>query len=388
MTVPSPDHDPAATTDDLLARLAAQDAVIEALAARLATLESSVPPAAPSPSGGRSGHMGTDPHPDGGTGAQLVAVGVDEATDGDRPGRRELLRRAVGTTAGALAAGAALALVDADPAAAVTGTFTGDPAVTGTASPSTGTGVFGTAADGYGVYGQTTTGTGVFGAGSTGYGMYATSGSSFGLKAASGSSYGIATYSGTWAAMLAYSNKYSQVIFGGNPASPFTAGLVRYAGEMLFDTNQDLWMCVTTGGPAGFRKLAGPGTAGSLHLLPAPVRVYDSRAGNAPNNVTKGKLANATSRTIDCTNNASGVPAAATAALVNVTVVNTSAAGFLALYKAGIPYPGTSTINWDHTNQVSANTTVVALAGAAQAAAYVPANSSTDFLVDVIGYYQ
>jgi hypothetical protein len=123
-------------------------------------------------------------------------------------------------------------------------------------------------------------------------------------------------------------------------------------------------------------------------VLPTPVRVYDSRPNNPPTDVVKGPLANATSRTIDATHNGSVVPAGAIAVLANVTVVNTSVAGFLALYRNGIAYPGTSTVHWSSTGQVVANLAVSALDASARLAAYVPAGSSADFLLDVIGYWR
>jgi len=124
----------------------------------------------------------------------------------------------------------------------------------------------------------------------------------------------------------------------------------------------------------------------ALHLLAAPVRVYDSRTGFAPLGVTKGKLANGATRIID-TKLGGAVPAGAAAALVSVAVTGTDAAGFLALYRNGIAWPGTSTVNWDHVGTSTAVTTVVALDGSAQLRAYVASGASTDLLVDVVGYY-
>ncbi len=123
-----------------------------------------------------------------------------------------------------------------------------------------------------------------------------------------------------------------------------------------------------------------------LNLLNAPVRVYDSRSGFTPNGVTKGQLANAATRAVDC-KLLSAVPAGAAAALVNLTVTNTSSAGFLGLYRNGINWPGNSSINWDHTGTSIAATTVTALDANAFCRAYVSSGSSTDFLIDVIGFY-
>ena len=98
-------------------------------------------------------------------------------------------------------------------------------------------------------------------------------------------------------------------------------------------------------------------------------------------------LTGGSQRTIDTKNNSSGVPTGATAVLVNLTVTNTSPAGYLALYSNALAHwPGTSTINWDHPNQSIANSAIVAVDANAQLKAY--ANTNTDLLIDVIGYYQ
>ena len=122
-----------------------------------------------------------------------------------------------------------------------------------------------------------------------------------------------------------------------------------------------------------------------LHLLDAPVRIYDSRPGQLPTAIgPKTPLANGASRAIDCTTGGA-VPAGAKAALVNFTVVNTSPTGFMALFKNGVGWPGNSSINWDHGNEVIATTTIVALDSTAKLAAY--ASGSADLIFDVIGFY-
>ncbi len=119
----------------------------------------------------------------------------------------------------------------------------------------------------------------------------------------------------------------------------------------------------------------------------APKRVYDSRAGNPPLGVTKGQLTN-NSRVINLLNGVT-LPAGVTPVglLVNLAVVNTSASGFLSLYQNGIPDPGTSSINWFTANEIVANTTYTGIDTSGNAIAKVPANASTDFFIDVVGYY-
>jgi hypothetical protein len=148
-----------------------------------------------------------------------------------------------------------------------------------------------------------------------------------------------------------------------------------------------VWLCTNSGTPGTWRKLAGADTAGAFHVLPSTVRVYDSRPGNAPLGVTKGPLGSDQTRTVDA-KQGGAVPAGATAALVNLTIVDTSASGFLALHRNGIPWPGNSTINWGAPSTVLANSAVVALDDQARLAVKCSANSSTHFVIDVVGYYR
>ena len=130
-----------------------------------------------------------------------------------------------------------------------------------------------------------------------------------------------------------------------------------------------------------------PTTGGTLRLLAVPVRVYDSRPGNPPLIGTKAPLANAATRVVDAKANSSGVPAGAAAVLANITVVNTSANGFLSAFKTGVAVPTASTLNWFLPGTVAPNTTIVACDANAQISCYVPAGASADFFVDVLGYY-
>jgi hypothetical protein len=134
---------------------------------------------------------------------------------------------------------------------------------------------------------------------------------------------------------------------------------------------------------AHWRKLAGPATAGALHVLPVPVRVYDSRPDEAPTGGTKSPLQPNRSRTVDVTRSKSGVPTEARAVLITLTVTNTAGPGYVTAWPSGT-WPGTSTINFS-TAQSIATTTVVGLDGATF---LVQSNTSTDVVVDVVGYYQ
>ncbi len=121
-------------------------------------------------------------------------------------------------------------------------------------------------------------------------------------------------------------------------------------------------------------------------LVPvAPTRVYDSRPGNPPLNVVKGPLANGT-RLVNLLLGVS-LPVKPKGVLVNLTVVNTSPTGFLAMYRAGTAWAGTSSINWSSAGEIVANTTYTDVDVAGQVEVRVPPSSSTDFFVDLVGYY-
>jgi hypothetical protein len=163
------------------------------------------------------------------------------------------------------------------------------------------------------------------------------------------------------------------------PVTPYTVG----AGERLY---LETLVCNSTDKEwaGAIYQYFDPNP--QLNLLSAPIRVYDSRPATLPAVGTKAPLANNAQRVIDCTTN-SAIPAGAAAAMINLTITGTSAGGYMALWKNGIPYPGTSSVNWDHAGTNAAVTTVVALDATAKFLALTAPNASTDFIVDVIGYY-
>jgi hypothetical protein len=108
-------------------------------------------------------------------------------------------------------------------------------------------------------------------------------------------------------------------------------------------------------------------------LLPAPVRIVDSR--------TSGGALNNTSRTISL---AGHTPIGALGAVVNLTVVNTVSTGFLALTAAGSTATPTSTVHWFASGQTVANQATSAISGSRTIT--LTAHGSTQFLVDLIGY--
>jgi hypothetical protein len=116
------------------------------------------------------------------------------------------------------------------------------------------------------------------------------------------------------------------------------------------------------------------GPAGSI-MLPAPVRVYDSRSG--------AKIANGQTRTH---NLSSWVPAAAVGAILSLTAVNGEGSGWLTVYANGAALPGTSSISWQ------ANSIANEIHTALNADRQIKVNcgggptSKTHYLIDLVGY--
>lgn len=176
----------------------------------------------------------------------------------------------------------------------------------------------------------------------------------------------------------------SQLALTGDPVAPLTAGAFRTKGEVVFDEHQDLWLCVADGTPGTWRRLGGPATAGAFVPLNAPVRAYDSRPPFPPATGPKTKLTPNVARAVDCTLNGTGVPTTATGVLVSLIAANPDAEGFMAIYRNGVPWPGTSNLNFP-ANQVVAVTTYAATA-AGKVAVY--ANVATHVVLDILGFYQ
>ncbi|MCU1366744.1 MAG: hypothetical protein JWN39_2383 [Ilumatobacteraceae bacterium] len=173
-----------------------------------------------------------------------------------------------------------------------------------------------------------------------------------------------------------------------------TAGIPTSAaslGSFAMDPGGNLYFCVGTGTPGLFRKLAGPGSAGTLHLLPQPKRVFDSRADQPPQPPAgggpKGILVSGTSVAIDCKANGSGVPADAAGVAFNLTITGTVLSGFLTTWGAGAQ-PGTSSINWTSAGADVANGVTIACDAGALIHVAAGGGGSTHFIVDVTGYYR
>ena len=132
-----------------------------------------------------------------------------------------------------------------------------------------------------------------------------------------------------------------------------------------------------------WRKPAGPGAAGQLHLLDTPVRVYDSRPGQLPEVGAKAPLNPNEARTVDATLGGTAVPATSTAVLITFTINAPQAPGFGTVWPTG-PWPGTSNINFSPLQDIAATAIVGCGPGAS---IQVLSNTTTNVIIDVSGYY-
>lgn len=169
--------------------------------------------------------------------------------------------------------------------------------------------------------------------------------------------------------------------FGGS--NEYLAGEIHQSGGTIY-------AMVT---PSVRRVLAGAATAGALTVVD-PRRVYDSRTPlPAP-----GVLAAGQSRVVsvaDARDVGSGgvtvgdfVPPDATAIMFNLTAVDTTGSGFLSVTPASTTTVSASTLNWVGDGAVSANSSIVGLVGGRDVRVHCGGVGSTEFVIDVLGYYR
>jgi hypothetical protein len=184
---------------------------------------------------------------------------------------------------------------------------------------------------------------------------------------------------------------------------PPTAAFAHSKGEIYIDEDVAIWICTAAGSPGTWREVtaAAPrfnnnnsgisgslGQAGSVNLLSAPVRVFDSRSADTPAASLRpaGQLAAGTTTTLQITGAAVGgvsVPAGAIAVIGNVTSANPQGLGFLTLFPANATQPATSTLNFESVN--IANSCVMTLSPSGQLKVNV-GQHATDVIFDVTGF--
>lgn len=318
--------------------------------------------------------------------------------------RRQVLRRAGAAAAGAMAAGTALALTQASPAAAdasnalILGESRSTTGFTSADYTGLGSGaafVFRVGASGTNAGAAYPAALGGFTDGANGVasGVY---GYSRRESSAAPEGYGIAGV-GDFAAtgVLARSSQGANLeLYAEGAAGPARA-TPHKRGQVVCDANGHLWFCTVSGSPGQWRRLSSPAAAGQLHLLGSPVRVYDSRSGAGPASTGDGPLASGSSRLVSVASGFVGntgttaVPAGGVAVLVNIAAANTVARGFLAVYNAAVAWPGHANLNWTGDGTVVSNQATSLVDNLRRVEVRAGGSgAATDFIVDVVGYYR
>ena len=219
------------------------------------------------------------------------------------------------------------------------------------------------------------------------------------ISATSTNGYGIYAYGGVAGGQ--FQGKHGVIVVGtdvdiaidpsGNPPPSYLSRR-QEAGSIKLDSSCVLWLCVESGTPGVWQQIGGLGVAGAYHAI-TPSRVYDSRLSTYPLN---GVLSSGQNRTISVANsyNTNGVlvtsnfvPAGATAVFANVGVVNTVGEGWLAVNPGGVTAVSASTINWSANGQILANGVALTLNGSRQLTVVNGSPGSTNFFIDITGYW-
>ncbi len=154
---------------------------------------------------------------------------------------------------------------------------------------------------------------------------------------------------------------------------------------MKFDVWRSRWaaagaaIAITFGGGGLFAASALGNSNDASVLVPVvPVRVLDTRESTSPIS-TLGPRGLATLSLLD------SVPADATAASINLTVVNGTVGSFLTLFPTGTVQPLASSINWA-SSQAVANSSVIKL-GTNKSFEIFNNAGTVDVVIDLVGYY-
>ena len=120
----------------------------------------------------------------------------------------------------------------------------------------------------------------------------------------------------------------------------------------------------------------------SYYTAVTPARITDTRANSGYPNA--GSTLGAGSTINVQVTGAAGIPTTATAVVLNVTAVDTTAASFFTVYPGGVR-PFTSDVNWS-AGQIVPNLTVATLSGSGSISVYNHAGSA-NLVVDAFGYF-
>jgi hypothetical protein len=176
----------------------------------------------------------------------------------------------------------------------------------------------------------------------------------------------------------------------GTNAAPPTRSDSHVVGEIDIDSSGYVWLCVVAGTPGTWRRIGGPATAGAFHAID-PVRAHDSRwpggsriASGDTRLISVADGHNILTGLVDAPNS---VPVGSTAVAYNLTVTGTLTSGFLTLAPGTATGITASSINWSGDGQNLANGAIVAVDGSRQVRVFAGGGGSTDFVIDIAGYF-
>jgi hypothetical protein len=269
-------------------------------------------------------------------------------------------------------------------------------------------GVFGFSFNDAGVYGQTS---GVRGGSPTGYGVFGYSGINAGVFGLSDSVdsvgnivpmpgvmgqsdpgigvYGVGATGGMFLGTTVHLFLPDQTSPNPPLPDPTTTTNTYSAGSILKDGNQRLWYNAASGSPGTWRQVAGPDTAGSLHLVAPPMRLVDTRAGSGFADAGN-PYSDTNVRTYNIVALSGGaVPAHTVAIQAKLAVVNPTASGNVKVSPVNPPGVGSGVLNFAPGPNLNVPF-LTALDSAGNIYVQLNLNSAgqIDLIIDVVGYYR
>jgi hypothetical protein len=127
-----------------------------------------------------------------------------------------------------------------------------------------------------------------------------------------------------------------------------------------------------------------PSQGGTYHPVD-PLRIMNTRPGTVNIGTDPRPFGAGETRTLQVAG-VNGIPADATAVVINFTVDRPTEWSFLTVWPSGEARPDTSNLNWNTANETRANVSTVRL-GANGALDIYNAFGTTDVLADINGYY-
>lgn len=155
-------------------------------------------------------------------------------------------------------------------------------------------------------------------------------------------------------------------------SGPPTAG-AHYVGQFFVDSNGAVFTCVASGTPGTWVRMG-------FNPLP-PTRILDSRNGTGG---FFGPL-HAKELLSLAVGGRNGVPAQASAVVLNATVTDSTSASYLTIWPTGLDRPTASNLNWSAGETIPNNVTVK-LGESAAISMYSP-NGDVQVILDLAGFY-